>query len=273
MDPRPKLVLDQHNAVFQIPKRLSEGEGNPVKKLLLSQEAKKLVSYETRCCADFDQVVWVTQEDWKALEEANLNGFKAQAPKVIPICLEPVANPPTWKPERANRVTFVGGMHWPPNAQGVEWFVRDVWPRVRERVGESRLTIIGKFPPKSIRSAAGLGDSIEILGYVPSLADYLSQTAVFIVPLHSGGGMRVKILEAWRWGLPVVSTTIGAEGLEVSSGENLILADSSEGFAVAVSEVLTCAELANRLSKNGRATLAKSYDWQKAYPAWDEVYP
>ncbi len=98
------------------------------------------------------------------------------------------------------------------------------------------------------------------------------ETAAFIVPLQAGGGMRVKILDAWSWGLPVISTTIGAEGLHATSGENLLIADSAAGFAEAVQRVLAERALADRLSRMGRATVETHYDWQSAYPAWDRVY-
>ncbi len=101
---------------------------------------------------------------------------------------------------------------------------------------------------------------------------YLAETTVFIVPLHAGGGMRVKIVDAWCWGLPVVTTTIGAEGIAVQDGENVLLADTPEAFAQAVARVLQEPELAARLAAGGRRTVEICYDWRKVYRAWDEVY-
>jgi len=107
---------------------------------------------------------------------------------------------------------------------------------------------------------------------VEDLIPYLRETAVFIVPLHAGGGMRVKILDAWCWGLPVVTTTIGGEGIQVRDGENALAADTPEGFAQAVVRVLRKPELAARLAAGGRRTVEAHYDWREVYRAWDRVY-
>jgi glycosyltransferase involved in cell wall biosynthesis len=129
------------------------------------------------------------------------------------------------------------------------------------------LTVIGKSPP------AGLaGPAVEVTGYVLELTPYLAETGVFLVPLHAGGGMRVKILDAWSWGLPVVSTTIGAEGIAAVDGENILLADTAPAFARAVTRILKEPALARRLSRNGRQTVLEKYNWRTAYLAWDGVY-
>jgi glycosyltransferase involved in cell wall biosynthesis len=101
----------------------------------------------------------------------------------------------------------------------------------------------------------------------------LEQAGAFIVPLFSGSGMRVKIVDGWRWGLPVVSTTIGAEGIACQPGENILVADTPLDFAQAVFDVLTQPELAQRLRQAGRRWVEGRYDWRQVYPAWDVIYP
>jgi glycosyltransferase involved in cell wall biosynthesis len=287
----PITVLDQHNAVFQIPRRMAKNESNPLKRLVLALEARKMARYESRICQQFDHVVWVSEED-----RAAVTGVKAAPSRnkpsqfssrhldpVIPICLEPSGqavplNPPqNWGGLRAGgpdvrRVTFLGGLHWPPNAEGVLWFVRHVWPQVHQAVPDAQLTIIGKEPPQALIAARELDSSIEVTGYVTDTKPYLAETAVFIVPLHAGGGMRVKILDAWRSGLPIVSTQIGAEGIKLKDGEDVLLANAPDAFASAVVGVLRDQTLARRLSAGGRRTLERHYDWRKVYRAWDEVY-
>jgi len=113
---------------------------------------------------------------------------------------------------------------------------------------------------------------VEITGYVDDPTPYLVETAVFIVPLHAGGGTRVKILDAWCWGLPVVTTRVGAEGIRARDGENVLLGDTAEAFAQAVVRVLREPELAARLAAGGRRTVEAHYDWRDAYRAWDRVY-
>ena len=129
--------------------------------------------------------------------------------------------------------------------------------------------MLGKPPPPQVTRLEG----VEAPGYVADLRPWLAETAAFVVPLHAGGGMRVKILDAWRWGLPVVSTTIGAEGLAARHGENILIADDAGSFAAATSALLRDDGLRARLSTGGRATVAREYDWRTVYAAWDEVYP
>ena len=111
-----------------------------------------------------------------------------------------------------------------------------------------------------------------LAGFVEDLQPYLAETAVFIVPLHAGGGMRVKILDAWCWGLPVVSTGIGAEGLAVRDGENMLIADNAEAFVAAVLRLLREPDLAMHLSRAGQCTVDECYSWRKIYRAWDDIY-
>jgi len=175
------------------------------------------------------------------------------------------------KPD-ARRVTFLGGLHWPPNAEGVLWFLDKVWPQVQKEVPDALLTILGKSPPSAVVKRAKEDPQVEAPGYVDDVTPYLAETAAFIVPLHAGGGMRVKILDAWSWGLPVVSTTIGVEGLCYRDGENVLVADLPAPFAQATVRLLKRPEQAAALATAGRCTVESHYDWRRVYAAWDEIY-
>jgi len=264
------LVLDQHNAVYLIPKRLAESETNPIKRILLNREASVMRDYESTACDQFDQVVWVTDEDRRALGQDS--GDKLARGITIPICVDRQAKSLIIPNDTARRVTFLGGLHWPPNAAGITWFTHEVWPRIVEQAPGALLTIIGKQPPEALLSAPVDPETIDITGYVPDLTPYLQETAVFIVPLHAGGGMRVKILDAWSWGLPVVSTTIGAEGLHYHHNENLVIGDSANTFTDAVVRIIQDPDLAKRIGRTGRLTVEKHYDWRQTYRAWDQIY-
>jgi glycosyltransferase involved in cell wall biosynthesis len=169
---------------------------------------------------------------------------------------------------KTRRVTFLGGLHWPPNAQGVVWFAEEVFPLVKAEVPDATLTVIGKSPPGKLG-----GEGVEVTGYVPKLDPYLTETAAFIVPLHAGGGMRVKILDACSWGLPIVSTTIGAEGINIEPGKDILIADTPQSFAQEVIRVLKDANLAQALAENGRQTAIEKYNWRTVYESWNEIYP
>jgi glycosyltransferase involved in cell wall biosynthesis len=162
-------------------------------------------------------------------------------------------------------------MHWPPNAEGVAWFAREALPALLARQPQARFLAVGKNPPAGL--GAGLPEgAVEAPGYVDETEPYWRQSRVFVVPLLAGGGMRVKILDAWARGVPVVSTTVGAEGLTYSPGEDILIADEGPAFAEAAAQVLADDDLARRLAVGGRRTVETHYAWWRVYAAWDAVY-
>lgn len=258
-----KLVLDQHNAMFLIPERLAAGESSGVKRRLLEREAAVMAPYELDTCAAFDEVVWVTDDDREAFSPT-------AAGVTIPICIDPSEKDVIRPKPNPQRVTFLGGLHWPPNAEGVVWFAENVWPLVVAACPDACLTVIGKEPPAALTHPHM--KNVETTGYVDDPTPYLAETAAFVVPLHSGGGMRVKILDAWAWGLPVVSTTIGAEGIQYTAGTDLLLADDAQHFAEHIIALLNDSALNAQLRTEGRKTVTTHYDWHTTYQLWEDVY-
>lgn len=265
----PFKVLDQHNAVFRVPQQLASGQRNPIMRALLTREADRLEKYEHQTLQQFDRVVWVSEHD-RASFGRRRPACGGVRESVIPIAVDPAWQQPVRR-EKPHRVTFVGGLHWPPNHEGMRWFLEECWPSVARAVPRAVFTVIGRGPAAASPRVAD-GDRVEYVGYVTDLSSYMAETAVFVVPLKSGAGMRVKILEAWCWGLPVVSTTIGAEGLQATDGVHLALADEPHDLANSVIRVLTDAGLAQHLSQAGRALVEAKYDWHSVYRAWDRVY-
>jgi glycosyltransferase involved in cell wall biosynthesis len=267
-DPPPINVLDQHNAVFMIPQRLAAENSNLFTRALLKLEGRKMAAYESDVCNQFDHVVWVTEEDRMAL--AQINGREIGL--TIPICIDPSEALPIERRPKTKRVTFIGGLHWPPNSQGVIWFMNEVWPLILKDVPEAVFTVIGKNPSLALQKLASGIPSIEVAGYVPNPDPYLAETAAFVVPLHAGGGMRVKILNAWRSGLPIVSTTIGAEGINYENGGDLLIADDAASFAGHVIRLLCEPDYGEIIGQAGRHSVESFYNWHKVYRAWDTVY-
>jgi glycosyltransferase involved in cell wall biosynthesis len=162
-------------------------------------------------------------------------------------------------------------MFWPPNVAGVLWFAREVLPLIWQSLPQARFVVVGKNPPAEVRALAA-DPRVQVAGYVADPLPYLQTAGVFVVPLHSGGGMRVKILDAWLWGLPIVSTPIGAEGIQLRDGENILLASDPASFAAATVNVLTDAALNQRLRRDGRRWVEATYGWQQVYQQVDVVY-
>ena len=274
---RPRLILDEHNACFQIFQRLAEGEHSPLKRLALDREWRALQRFEGQACSRFDRVVTVTGEDRQILEPlvneaAAQSGQPAPRFSTIPICVDTESVPPVVPVEASAEVLHLGTMFWPPNVEGVLWFARQVWPLVREQIPEAAFTVVGKNPPEQIKALVRQAAGINVTGYVTDPQPYLERAKAFIVPLFSAGGMRVKIIDGWCWGLPIVSTTIGAEGIQYREGENILIADDAQSFAAAVVQVLQDRAMNHSLRENGRRWAEEKYSWQRVYLEWDQVY-
>lgn len=269
----PKCVLDQHNAVFMIPERLAGDDANLLKRLLLQLEARKMAGYEVAACQAFDAVTWVTAEDYQAVStKAARQGQQVPNAGVIPICGDVAAQAPIQRSPTARRITFVGGLHYPPNAQGICWFAREIFGQILAQAPDAVLTVIGKDPPALLHQLGLPPANLDVVGFVERVEPYLAETAVYIVPLLAGGGMRVKIIDGWRWGMPIVSTTIGAEGIVTTDGDNIQIADTPATFAQATLALLQDAAAATRLAQAGRHWLERHYDWQAVYRGWDTIY-
>ena len=267
--PNVRRVIDQHNAVYLIPKRMAQHERNPVKRALLEREWRVLARSEAKVCRQFDRVITVTAEDRSALER--LIGGECGPISVIPICVDTTATPLVRCDRRSTTLLLLGTMYWPPNVEGALWFAREVFPLVKQGAAAARLAIVGKRPPRSVARLRS-DPAIEVAGYVADPLPYVRESCAFIVPVRAGGGMRVKILDAWMWGIPVVSTPIGAEGICVRSGENILIADGAGSLADAIMRLLTDRELWARLSANGRAWVEERYDWRRGYQELDCLY-
>jgi glycosyltransferase involved in cell wall biosynthesis len=266
-----RRILDEHNAVWTITKRMSENESNVLKRAILANEAKVLQAHEAQLMAQFDQVITVTQEDARAL---TFPGVRLGAPfKIIPICIDPSAvQPRAVQPSSAN-IIFLGGMFYPPNVDGVLWFARQVLPLVWLRSPKSKFYVVGARPAPAIVELGRRDARIVVTGYAEDATSYLEDSAVFVVPLRAGGGMRVKILDAWARGLPIVTTSLGCEGIAVSPNENLVVADTPETFAASVLDLMSDPSRALKLGQRGREWVREHFDWQRIYPAFDAVYP
>jgi len=265
--PLPRL-LDQHNAVWTIFQRMAQQERGPAR-LFLEREWRLLKRFEGDVCKRFEAVTTVSNEDRTALLQAI--GAQREMP-VIPIAVDAEAEQPIPRKEGAHGILSLATMMWPPNVDGVMWFARSIYPLVRQEFPESRFYVVGQRPVAEVRALPESEPSIDVTGYVADPTPYISSSACLIVPLRSGGGMRVKILEALARGIPIVSTTIGYEGIDLIPNKHLLVADEPEAFAAAVVRLLREPELGATLAAAGRERLLELYDWRAVCPAMDAVY-
>ncbi len=265
--PLPRL-LDQHNAVWTIVIRMLLQERGP-KRLLLEREWRLLRRYEGEICRRFEAITTVSAEDRRALEEAA--GQPREMP-VIPIAIDVDGQPPVPREPGARGILSMATMMWPPNVDGVLWFARSIYPHIRAAAPDAPFYVVGQRPVAEVRALPDEQPGVEVTGYVPDTAPYIARSACLIVPLRSGGGMRVKILEALARGIPIVSTTIGYEGIDLVPGEHLLVADTPEEFAAAVLRLLDDPALGARIAAAGRQRALERYDWRAVCPAMDAVY-
>lgn len=266
-------VLDQHNATFMIAQRMAQAERNPLRRMIFWLEARKLATYEVDVCRQFEHVSWVIPEDYAAVQAyAKSRGFAVPNSGVIPICIDAAAEPVVPRDAKGKRVTFLGGLHYPPNAQGINWYAEHAFPKVLQQVPDAVLTVIGKQPPPELHTFGIPLANLQVTGYVDDPRSFLAETRVFIVPLLAGGGMRVKIVDGWRWGLPILSTTIGAEGIRRRDGEHLLIADTPTALAAETVRLFCDPQFNENLAQAGRKWVEESYDWRNVYRAWEAIY-
>ncbi len=257
-------VLDAHNALWLLYKRLAE-TSRGLRRTLLAREWRLLQSYERAVCREFDLVLAVNEEDLEAL------GAGTNA-RLVPIAVDTAEVAPVEPSPDADRIVHVGTMYWPPNVDGVLWFIDRVLPRIRRRRPAAVLEVIGARPPRLLRRAARRAGGVEVTGYVADLGEHLGRAGVFIVPLLAGGGMRVKILEALAQELPVVSTSMGCNGIAAQAGRDLLVADDPQSFAEATLRLLEDRPLAATLGRNGRELVRRLYDRSVVCPRLLDIY-
>lgn len=268
------LVFDAHNAVWTITERMMQNTAFYLRPPLVL-ETRRIKRYEGMIVRDFDATLAVTEPDKLALLDAldQLGRDKEVHISVIPIAVDTQQIRPVVPPENSLNILTMGTLYYPPNADGIRWFIQQVYPLVRQKLPDVHLTIVGKNPPRDfLNLAADSQSGISTTGFVPQLDPYFAESAVTVVPVRAGGGMRVRILEAFARGAPVVTTTVGLEGIDAVSGQDVLVADCPEHFAGAVIELLQNKELRQRLSTNGRRLVEEKYDWQVVLGELDRVY-
>jgi len=263
-------VLFQHNVESEIWRRHAETARNPVRKMMYRMEFRKMLRYEQSAVRRFQHVIAVSENDRSIMKQ----WVDASHITVVPTGVDLAHYAPdphtsnAGESDSAPLITFIGAMDWEPNVDGVGYFCGEVWGAIKREVPEARLRIVGRNPVPSVKKWAS--DSIEVTGRVPSVTEHLRQSSVVIVPLRIGGGTRLKIYEAMAAGKAVVSTTVGAEGLDVHRGRDIILADDAEAFSQAVIMLLRDSELRSRYGRAAAETAAH-YDWTVIGQRFSEV--
>jgi glycosyltransferase involved in cell wall biosynthesis len=250
------VVLFNHNVEYMIWKRLSQVEVRTWRRALLELEWRKMRRYEAQACARATLTL--------AVSEADRDLLAAEAPRAtiraIPTGVDPSYYVPNGAREQATALVFSGSMDWYPNEDAILHFIDAILPRIRREVPGASLTVVGRNPTARLRSGAAAA-GVRVTGTVQDVRPFVSEAAVFVVPLRVGGGTRLKIFEALAMGKAVVSTTVGAEGLPLTPGTHFLQEDDPAGFAEAVVALLRDPVRRRALGSAGRRLVEERYSW------------
>lgn len=253
------VVLFQHNVEAMIWKRHYEVQTNPIKKAYLYTQWRKMWKFEKEMCRRFDSVIAVSADDREQMK----NEYGAAAVFDVPTGVDTDFFRPSGseKPSPHN-IVFTGSMDWLPNEDGIRYFMREIMPLIKNKVPDATLTVVGRNPPASLVEMSKEDASLSITGRVDDVRPYIERSTAYIVPLRIGGGTRLKIFEAMAMEKAVISTTVGAEGLPLTDGVELLLADEPQAFADAVVKVLTDSSYASELGQRAAVKVRQHHGWK-----------
>lgn len=253
-------VLFQHNVEAMIWKRHYEVQANSVKKAYLFWQWQKMRTFEAKTCPGFDSVVAVSREDRELMQQE----YDLKAIYEVPTGVDTDYFRPSGKVEQiANNLVFTGSMDWLPNEDAIRFFTEQIMPRIKEAIPSVTLTVVGRDPYPALRELSRRDPSVVVTGRVEDVRPYMERAAAYIVPLRIGGGTRLKIFEAMAMEKPIVSTTIGAEGLPVRDGVELLLADTPDAFAQAVVGLLSKEAWVTELGERAATVVREKFGWGK----------
>ena len=260
-------ILFQHNVEAVILERHQRTAGSPLMKLFWRNQWRKMYRYEKAACRRFDAVVAVSDVDREVMERE----YGLRHVYSIPTGVDTEYFRPWPGPEIPNSLVFTGSMDWLPNEDALTFFAQEILGRIKAKIPNVSLAVVGRKPSNRLLALLASYPEISVIGRVDDVRPYIARHAVYIIPLRIGGGTRIKFYEAMAMGKAVVSTRIGAEGLPVTHGENVVLADGAEGFAKAVVELLGDDKARDRLQTASREFVERHCSWAGAAAAFADV--
>jgi glycosyltransferase involved in cell wall biosynthesis len=263
---RAARVLVHHNVESELFQQRAAAERNFARRVFLGLEARKMRALETRLGPRFGAHIACSSADADRLR--SIMGD-------VRVCVVPNGvdlgyfSPPSVSPSGAG-VVHVGGLNWPPNLHAAAWLCDAVWPLVLRTAPQATLTFVGRTGSAPV--SRWMRNNVAFAGEVADVRPYYAEAVVSVVPLHVGGGTRLKILNAWAMGTPVVSTSKGCEGLPARHGENLLVADAPSSFAAAVVRLLGDSAMRAALGAAGRRAAEAEFGWQRIVELTERAY-
>lgn len=261
-----KIVLRSHNVEYQIWERVAKNEQNPLKRIFLNDLYRKIRNFELTNLHKFDGIIAITENDEEFYRKSGYISNLVTINAGVDLDLyQPAPSQP-----KKGTICFLGSLEWQPNLQGLMWFLNNVWPELMEKDPALQFHVAGKNPPEHLKNLKIPG--VTFHGMVPSAIDFVNNYQIVVVPLLSGGGMRLKIVEAMALGKCIVSTSIGAEGIDVQNGHNIILVNTPEDFISQILYLLENEQVLEKISQNACRHAKIKYNWEILVKNFESFY-
>ena len=265
--PCPTLLF-QHNVEAMIWQRHAEVQAGTLKHAYLLGQWRKMRAFEGVICRRFDRVIAVSREDSELMQRE----YEVTAIDDVPTGVDTTFfRPRRAEPREPRNLVFTGSMDWLPNEDAISYFTTQIMPLIKEKLPAVTLTVVGRNPYPALLELSRRDPSIIVTGRVEDVRPYMERAAAYVVPLRIGGGTRLKIFEAMAMQKPIVSTTVGAEGLPVQHEAELLLADTPAEFATAVVRVLTDEEFAFHLGRRAARLVREQFGWHRVARRFAEI--
>jgi polysaccharide biosynthesis protein PslH len=248
------VVLRAHNIEHKIWQRIAENCENPVKRIYLNHLYKALKRFEVGILNKIDGVIAITPVDARNLDRLSHSTNIISIP--FGINLDTLPSDPV-QPSEAS-LFHIGSMNWFPNEEGIRWLITEVWPHLSQRLPQVELHLAGRYMPEWLSKITL--PRVVVEGEVPDVWEYMQKFSIMVVPLFSGSGIRIKIVEAMAAGKAIVTTVIGAEGINYENGQDMIIAKDAKSFSDAIFRLCMDKDLRDKLGKNARALIAREHD-------------
>jgi glycosyltransferase involved in cell wall biosynthesis len=260
-------LLFQHNVEATIAKRHSEQAKDPISKIFWGLQYSKMFRHEGEMCRRFDGIVAVSENDRERMEE----WFRAKNVYEIPTGVDTDFYKPAENVAEKKQLIFTGSMDWLPNEEAMIYFIKKIFPLIKKEESETTLVIVGRRPTPNLLKLTEGRDDITTTGWVDDTRPFMAESAVFIVPIRIGGGTRMKIYEALAMGKAMVSTAVGAEGLPLTHGEQIMFADEEKAFAGHVVTLLRDKTLRKNLGAIARKYVYENFRWEKVAEVFTDI--
>jgi glycosyltransferase involved in cell wall biosynthesis len=259
-------ILDEHNIEYDNLNRMWRYQRNSLRKIHYYREYKKSYKEEIAVCKKMDAIFVVSERDGMILNRVVPHIPKLLMPNGVDTTF---FKPSDEKPEPYSMV-FTGMMGYFPNYDGMLYFLDEIFPLILKKIPQAKIYIVGNSPPKILQDRSS--ENVIVTGYVDDVRPYIWKSGLYVVPLRMGGGTRLKVLEALSMKKPVITTSIGCEGINVTDGDSLLIEDDPQNFALRAVEIMNDNAVSRLISSNGYDLIRSTYDWEIITTRMDEAY-